>query len=254
MILCHALGFAPAQLITHTDDIVNEIDINSVEEITNKRLGGQPLAYIFNSIEFRGIEFFVNEDVLVPRPETEIAVTEALNFARKSRTIDIIDIGTGSGVIAVSLSIALGKENIGHKIVATDISEKALEAARQNTSKHNVQNNVSLLESDLLEKITEPADLIIANLPYVPSSDCNGLPDPILALNGGKIGTELIDKLVNQIHDRNLINPGGCLILEIGHDQADHITKKISKLYPGTNVSTIKDLAGYNRVIKAILK
>ncbi|MBN1191363.1 MAG: peptide chain release factor N(5)-glutamine methyltransferase [Dehalococcoidales bacterium] len=233
-------------------------------------LQGEPLAYITHSREFFGLDFNVDSRALVPRPETELLVEEAIILSRGRRFSLIADIGTGSGAIAVSLAKSLledqnagskgtgaGPPEIKHpadlKIYATDISTQALEVARTNCLKHNVQGPVTLLQGDLLEPLPEAVDLILANLPYVRTEDLEKMPfalyEPRNALDGGESGLETIDRFFQGLPAK--LRAGGCILMEIGLGQAQYVTSLLHKRLPSAVIEVIPDLAGIQRVVKA---
>ena len=195
-------------LHAHPDYELSQPELTEIKTLTDRRTSGEPLAYILGYKEFCGRRFMVTKDVLIPRPETETFIVEAA--ALKPRTI--IDVGTGSGCIAVSLA----KELPDAKITAVDISERALAVARQNAEKHHV--SIDFRQSDLLDSIpsSEKYDLIVANLPYVDEKwDWNGPElsfEPRCALYAADGGLELIKHLIDQtpLH----LTPKGHLILE----------------------------------------
>ena len=223
--------------------------------LIERRLKGEPSAYIVGHREFYGLDFYVNSSVLIPRPETELLVDKTLELAQRhalcSMRYTICDIGTGCGAIAISLALKLPQA----KIYATDISAAALKVAAVNCEKHGVTERVYLLEGDLLEPLPEPVDMLVANLPYVSESKLSGLNthgfEPVLALNGGPDGLEKIRRLCSQT--TNNIRPGGGLLLEIGQGQEEAVITLLCNLFPSTKVEIFPDLAGVGRVVGMIL-
>lgn len=167
ILLRHALKINRAQLFSELDGEVKPSDLDALMRLAERRVKGEPSAYITGSKEFYGLDFIVNRHVLIPRPETELLVEKAIGLCRRYSYSKFADIGTGCGAIAVSLAVNLPKV----KIYATDISAKALEVAGQNCVKHAVADKITLLQGDLLEPLLESVDLVIANLPYVRESD-----------------------------------------------------------------------------------
>jgi release factor glutamine methyltransferase len=216
-----------------------------------RRFQGEPVAYIIRKREFFKLDFYVDNRVLIPRPETELLVEQAIDFSRKHRVETIADIGTGSGVIAVSLAVNLP----GVFIYASDISGSALEVAGINCLKHRVAKRVFLAEGDLLDPLIEPVDILIANLPYVKKSDLALMPsakfEPALALDGGEEGLDQIFRLGKQLGPK--IKPGGCVLLEIGLGQGQAAADFLGGLYPFSEIEILPDLAGIERVVKMIL-
>lgn len=219
-----------------------------LQELLERRLKGEPSAYIRGCREFYGLDFYVNNDVLIPRPETEHLVDETLSLAQKHRMPLIADVGTGCGIIAISLALNLPRA----KIYATDVSAPALKVARFNCYKHGVVDRIKQLNGDLLEPLPEPVDFIVSNLPYVKQSEL-GSPsfEPLLALDGGIDGLEIIRRLCHQVNGKLL--PGGCLLLEIGQGQSEAVTTLLNSLFPAAKIDVKPDLSGIDRVISMVL-
>ena len=219
-----------------------------LQELLERRLKGEPAAYISGYREFYGLDFYVNNDVLIPRPETEHLVDETLSLAQKQRMPLIADIGTGCGIIAISLALNLPRA----KIYATDISAPALKVARFNCYKHGVVDRIKPLNGDLLEPLPEPVDLIVSNLPYVRQSelDTRGF-EPVLALDGGVDGLEKIRRLCHQVNGKLL--PGGYLLLEIGQGQREAVTTLLDSLFPTADIDVKPDLSGIDRIVSMVL-
>ena len=220
-----------------------------------KRATGIPLAYILKETEFFGYKFFVNEQVLVPRPETEILVQEALKLIPVTgEKPKILDVGTGSGCIAVSLT--LKRPDI--KMAALDVSYEALSIARKNRDFHGLEKKITLVQSDLFSQLSREEDgkwdMIISNPPYIPQKDLKKLPrevkaEPVLALDGGVHGLDVVEKILKEAPD--FLKPGGFLLLEIGDGQSEMLAKKLSdsKIYSG--IKFVKDYNGIERVVIA---
>ena len=228
-----------------------EYELNPEQEhifwnLIRRRLNHEPTAYIVGHREFYGLDFYVNPHVLIPRPESEILVEMALSLAQDHRVTTIAEIGTGCGVIAISLALNLPQT----KIYATDISAPALEVALINCRKHNVVNRIHLLQGDMLNPLPEPVDLILANLPYVkkvelPQRSANF--EPLLALYGGSDGLQKIRQLCRQVN--NKLKPNGHLILEIGKGQGQAVNSLLHSLFPSAKIEIVPDLAGIDRVV-----
>jgi release factor glutamine methyltransferase len=218
---------------------------------------GEPLPYVLGEWEFYGLPFIVTPAVLIPRPETELLVDHALQWLERhpkklqslSEQIAAIDVGTGSGCIAISLASRLP----GLKIIASDLSFAALEVARQNTTHHSVASQITLLQSDLLTAFApQPIfQLVCANPPYIPQESLLSLPvyrrEPALALDGGSHGTALIEPLLHQAASR--LAPGGLLLLEIEASQGQVVTDLAQQVFPSALVSLHRDLAGCDRLV-----
>ena len=250
-LLAFVLGVEKQYLVIHLTDELNEEDYIKFKENINKLINGKPLQYITNNQEFMGLNFFVNENVLIPQPDTEIIVEETLKKCKelllKNGKIKILDLCTGSGAIAVSLENFLGDKA---EVFASDISTKALEVAKNNNEKNNT--NVRFIESNLFKNIQEQKfNIIVSNPPYIRSDVINKLSkqvqnEPHLALDGGEDGLKFYKKIIEQAC--NYIE-NGYLILEIGYDQKEKIEEilKSYKIYKETKC--IKDFGGNNRVI-----
>lgn len=213
----------------------------------NRRACGMPGAYITGRREFFGLQFFVDDSVLIPRPETELLVEKAIEIARGYEAPLIADIGTGSGAIAVSLAV-----NLPHAtVIATDISRHALDTARRNCERHGTADRVRLYQGDLLEPVPHPVDIIAANLPYVRTTDLPGINtsgwEPRIALDGGEDGLDIIRCLCLQVCTR--LKPGGSLLLEIGAGQKDAVVGMLRALFPSAQIDVFPDLAGIDRVV-----
>jgi release factor glutamine methyltransferase len=248
VLLRHILHFNRAQLFLDLNIQLNPDQESTFNQLIERRLTGEPLAYIINSREFYGLDFFVDDRVLIPRPETELLVEETIRFCDRHPAAVLGDIGTGSGAIAVSLAVHLPQI----KIYAVDISSKALEVAAINTRRRGVEDRVILLQGDLLEPLKRPVDAIIANLPYVRTTDWQAMPsaafEPRQALDGGEKGLDLIFHLIDQLKGK--VNPGGLILLEMGLGQAEDITSYIKMRFPNKSIEILKDLAAIERVVK----
>jgi len=250
LLLRHTLNIDRVQLYLGID---NESDASQEEafwEFIRRRIQGEPSAYITGHREFYGYDFTVCPGVLIPRPESELLVDRALNFSRQYPVKTIADIGTGCGALAVSMALTMPKT----RIYATDISAIALETARNNAEKHGVSSRISFLQGDLLEPLPEAVDIIVANLPYVRKEEIPAAGplsfEPPLALDGGTEGLDKIDSLCRQAGAKLLHE--GCLLLEIGWDQAKAVTGLLQRLFPSARIESFSDLSGIERVISVI--
>jgi len=243
LLLRHALGIDRVQLYIDLDKELTPQQEEAFRRLLERRLNGEPAAYITGHREFYGLDFAVNPAVLIPRPESELLVETVLSMAKIRPLSTLADIGTGSGAIAVSLAVNLPRT----LIYATDISVAALETALANCRKHGVSGRVRLLEGNLLEPLREPVDLIVANLPYVSQSELNPESEPPLALDGGADGTERIEKLCRQAGGK--LRAGGCLLLEIGQGQREAVTAILHNIFPGGTIEVFPDLAGIDRAV-----
>ncbi|MDD4873595.1 MAG: peptide chain release factor N(5)-glutamine methyltransferase [Dehalococcoidales bacterium] len=217
-----------------------------LQTILERRLQGEPAAYITGEKEFYGLVFYVNKHVLIPRPETEHLVDKVISLADSNHLPVIADIGTGSGAIAISLALHLTND----RIFASDISTGALKVAGLNCHRHGVTERIKLLYGDLLETLPEKADIIVANLPYVRTADIS--PDnfePLPALDGGEDGLDLIRRLCYQVKEK--LNPNSYLLIEIGLGQKDEVITILNSFFPPVHIEVILDLRGIDRVICA---
>jgi len=248
LLLRQAMGLSRAQLYSGLEHDISAEEEADFRRIIQRRLDGEPSAYIVGRREFYGLDFIINPHVLIPRPESEILVEKTLTLAGKYKTPVIADIGTGCGAIAVSLAVNLPQA----RIYATDISAPALETAGANCCKHGVSDRVRLLHGDMLEPLPEPADFVVANLPYVKSSDIDSnCFEPSLALDGGTDGLDKIRRLVHQVKGK--LNPCGCLLLETGLGQSEVVIGLLHRLFPTATVEVAPDLAGIERVVSMTL-
>jgi release factor glutamine methyltransferase len=243
LLLRHALNIDRVQLYIDLEKELIPQQEEAFRRLLERRLSGEPSAYITGHREFYGLDFRVNPSVLIPRPESELLVERTLAIA-KNRPLSIVaDIGTGSGAIAVSLAVNLPQA----KIYATDISAAALEVALANCRQHGVFGRVRLLKGDLLEPLLEPVDIIVANLPYVSQSELSPRFEPPLALDGGADGTRIIKQLCQQAGGK--LKAGGWLLLEIGQGQAEAVAAILHNFFPDGEIEVIPDLGGIERVV-----
>lgn len=221
------------------------------------RKRGVPLAYISHKKEFFGRIFYIDRRVLIPRPETELLIEETLNSVKEiwgngdGEGLTFLDLGTGSGVIAVTIALELPKV----RVIATDISEEALEVAKKNAMRFGVEDRITFIEGDLFSPIKEPLDGILANLPYVGEDWVKGSPElsfePERSLLGGKRGVETVIRMLEDA-PRWLKRPG-FLIAEIGEGE-NLILKMAEQAFPAGSISLIPDLQGLPRLLKIKIK
>ena len=223
----------------------------ALEELLARRYQREPLAYILGMREFYGINVVLTPAVLIPRPETEGLVEHALFMAMmgmESRELSIADVGTGSGAIAINLAIHLPAA----RIFAVDVADAVLDVAAYNIRAHGVGDRVKLGIGDLLEAVPEPVDLIVANLPYVPTGRIPTLQpevqkEPALALDGGPDGLDLIRRLLTQAEDK--LKPNGIILLEMDPEQITAVQELALQHFPEGSTSVEKDLAGMDRIL-----
>ncbi|MBI4266974.1 MAG: peptide chain release factor N(5)-glutamine methyltransferase [Chloroflexi bacterium] len=247
LLLRHVLKIDRVQLYLDFDRQPGPEQLKTFWGLIERRRKGEPSAYITGRREFCGLNFYVDPDVLIPRPETELLVEQAILMAQTRPVGSVADIGTGCGAIAISLATKLPKV----KIYATDISVSALKVARLNCHYHGVAGRIHLLQGDLLEPLPEAVDLLMANLPYVRKAELarSGLAnfEPALALDGGADGLEKIKRLCLGISGK--LRPRGSLLLEIGRGQAKTVTSYLGRLFPDARIEITPDPAGIERVV-----
>ena len=251
VLLSHVLKINRAQLLSEPEVELPKRHEETFKTFIKRRIKGEPHAYITAHREFYGLDFEVDKRVLIPRPETELLVEQAIEKAKNYPNPVIVDIGTGSGVIAVSLA-----KNLPHaQIYAVDISKAALKVTERNCRKHQVEERVTLVRGDLLESSPEQVDIIVANLPYVltgevPKVNTDGF-EPDLALDGGADGLDAIRRLCRQA--KNILQSGGCLMLEIWQGQDQVVCDLLYTVYPSAQVKCFPDFSGIMRIVSLTL-
>jgi release factor glutamine methyltransferase len=253
VVLAHVLGVDKEYLFAHGNEEVEVFLVNLFKKYLDRIKNGEPVSYITNSKEFYGLDFFVDKRVLVPRPETEMLVEEALQFLKSNeeegKCFRVLDAGTGSGNIA----IALAKNFDNQEVVALDVSGGAIEVARINIEQHSLEDKVQVYQSDLLEAIDdgENFDVIVANLPYIGRIKNNNVDEnvekyePGAALFAGDDGLELYKKMFQQIADKNI---GFKLFVgEFGFEQRKDLEVLLDKYFDhGWKIKS--DLTGIDRM------
>lgn len=224
VLLRHLLGCDRAYVLTHMQDVLNAEGVVRFYALVDRRLAGEPIQYITGETEFYGLPFRVTRDVLIPRPETEHLVEKVLELAAGKAAPRIVDVGTGSGAIAVALAAKLAHASV----TAIDISAAALKVAIENAARNEVGGRLRFLEGDLLGPVAgEQFDFVVSNPPYVPQCDRASLSvevrdfEPSLALFAGEDGLTVYRRLIPAAHA--VLVSGGWLALEIGYGQQDAI-------------------------------
>ena len=246
ILVAHALGIPISQLSLNTNENVPEDISASLEKLISRRINREPIAKILGKRQFWGRTFFISEDVLDPRGDTETLI----NYVKDRPVRSVLDLGTGSGVIAISLACEWKEVHV----VATDISEAALLVAQKNARYFNVQDKIDFLKSDWFEAIEGKFDLIISNPPYIGLSEINEISqevlnhDPELALFAGSDGLGAYEQIIPQL--TKFLNPGGTVVLEIGASQSDSV-KALMNSSGLSEVITVKDLARKDRLVTA---
>jgi release factor glutamine methyltransferase len=276
----HTLGRDRAWIYAHPEQELDATSRQQYFSMIARRASGVPTQHLTGRQEFWGLDFEVTPDVLIPRPETEHVIEVALErlgvsseagSTRRNEEFRIADVGTGSGCIA----IALAHELPAAQIIATDISAAALEVARRNASRHGVASRIDFIESNLMDAVQRQSivsshdssafdglsaspslhfDLIASNPPYIGRHEIASLPrevrehEPAVALFGGEAGTEIYAPLIAQA--AKLLKPGGILVLELGHDSADQVSRLLDAP-EWTSIAVTNDLAGIPRIASA---
>jgi release factor glutamine methyltransferase len=263
LLLANAVGVGRTAVVAHADAPVGADAVRTYRAAIERRAAGEPVAYIRGIKEFHGLAFFVDPRVLIPRPETErlveLAVAEVMRrLGGRGRThepLRLIDVGTGSGAVAVALAAALRRLNAldAVEITATDISNDALGVAKANAVAHAVADRISFVLTDLLPHGSPAFEIVLANLPYVRDDAMASLPppttfEPALALDGGPGGLAVIGRLVDRLP--TVLALDGVAMLEIGADQGNEILDLVEDRLPGWACSVETDLAGLPRVAR----
>ncbi len=247
-ILEHRTGKSRAWLLANPQFPLEEPLLSSLDFDLQELKSGKPLAYILGTWDFYGLSFCVSQDVLIPRPETELLVETALQvLAEKKNACWIADVGTGSACIATA--IAFLRPDI--HVLACDLSFSALKVAQTNVQRYILEGRIHLLQCDLLNAVEVRFDLICANLPYIPSSALQKLPElrcePAMALDGGEDGLQLFRKLLSQAKAH--LADHGCILLEMQFDQADALRQEAGLHFPQAEIIIKRDLAGHDRLL-----
>ena len=251
MLLKKALGDVDSMYIRmYLDKQLTEEQEKYFLEMIKERLNERPIAYIIGNREFMGLDFFVQEGVLIPRPDTETLVEEIINICNNRTGLNILDIGTGSGAITKSLAKYLDKSHV----ISADISDIALEIASKNAISNNVDERIDFIKSDVFSNVPkeEKFDLIVSNPPYIRKADIDGLDrqvkdfEPYNALEGGEDGLDFYRKITKE--SKAFLKNKGILAYEVGHDQAQDVSQ-IMQENGFEGIYTKCDLQGFERVV-----
>jgi release factor glutamine methyltransferase len=251
LVLGKLLGQERSWIIAHPEATLTEDQASEAAAMLERLAQGEPLAYLTGTRAFYGLDFAITPDVLVPRPDTETLVDAALDWARQrspsGNGLRLVDVGTGSGIIAIAMAVNLPDAHV----IAADVSEAAVAVARGNGERHGVAHRMAFVVSDLLDAVDGPLDMVTANLPYIASPDLDERSvakwEPVIGLDGGEDGLDLIRGLLKQIPGK--LKPDGALFLEIGYDQGERGARLCREAFPQASVEVLADLAELDRVI-----
>lgn len=267
ILYCYMMDIPFSKIILEYQEVLQDRLCDKYFELIDRRSNGEPVQYIMGSQEFMGLEFIVNENVLIPRQDTETLVEDALEIINtgtlrgedmdvKRKEWDILDLCTGSGAIGVSLARIANKVNV----TCSDISEGAIKVAKENAQKHGVAKSVKFEQGDLFKPFSkhfrkQKFDMIISNPPYIKSSIIPTLQkevcehEPLSALDGGESGLDFYERIVSGVGSH--LRKSGVLLLEIGHDQGEAVSGLLSRNGEFTSIRVLKDLANRDRIVFA---
>ena len=246
ILLKHLLNVTDSYILIHSDEDVG-LDIEKEFKRKIEMLNtGMPLQYITNKQEFMGLSFYVDSNVLIPQPDTEILVEEVINLCKENDKI--LDLCTGSGAIGISIA----KNVKGSQVIMSDISEQALEIAKNNAKNNEVIDKCNFILSNMFENIQEKFDVIVSNPPYIKTEVINTLDkevqnEPYLALDGGEDGLYFYRVIAENAY--KFLNKDGILALEIGYDQKEEVINLLKLTEKYASIYSKKDLAGNDRIV-----
>lgn len=249
ILLSNILNTTKEYLVINSEEEISIETTNKFNEGINKLIKGYPLQYITNHQEFMKLDFYVDENVLIPRADTEILVEEVISNCEKNKEYKVLDLCTGSGAIGISIARYISNSYI----TCTDVSNKALEIARKNAKANNI-DNIEFIESDMFKNIKGKFDIIVSNPPYIVKDVITTLDkevqnEPYIALDGGIDGLDFYKIIACEAH--RYLNENGKVFLEIGYDQKEEVTNllKVSEKY--NSIYSKKDLYDNDRIVVA---
>ena len=267
ILYCYMMDIPFSKIILEYQEVLQDRLCDKYFELIDRRSKGEPVQYIMGCQEFMGLEFIVNENVLIPRQDTETLVEDALEIINtgtlrgedmdvKRKEWDILDLCTGSGAIGVSLAGIANKVNV----TCSDISEGAIKVAKENAQKHGLAKSMKFEQGDLLKPFNkhfhkQKFDMIISNPPYIKSSVIPTLQkevcehEPLSALDGGESGLDFYERIVSGVGSH--LKKGGVLLMEIGNDQGEAVSGLLSRNGEFTSIRVLRDLAQRDRIVFA---
>lgn len=248
VLVSHILGRSRSWILAHPEFILSVENQKVLDNNLQRLINGEPLPYIIGHWEFFGMDFLITPDVLIPRPETELLVEEAIKWSKQHpQCKQAVDIGTGSGCISVSIA----QNNNNLFFIASDFSLTALKVAKYNINKHHLSDRIHLINCDLASAINGTIHMACANLPYIPSMNLDFLQvskyEPHIALDGGEDGFDLISRII--IDAQTWLAPDGLLLLEIETEQGIIAKNMALDAFPRASINVLPDLAGHSRLL-----
>lgn len=254
ILLAYTLNVNKEYLMAHNSDEIKEKNVYKYNECIDRLINNVPLQYITNHQEFMKLNFYVDENVLIPRADTEILVEEVISNCKQNveKNYKILDLCAGSGAIGISIS----KYITNSYVLCTDISDKAIEVARKNAELNKI-DNIKFMQSDMFKNVEGKFDIIVSNPPYIKKDIISSLDkevqnEPIIALDGGDDGLNFYRIIVDEAY--NYLNENGKLFLEIGYDQKNEVIEIINQNGKYKDIYSKKDLYGNDRIIVATAK